>query len=167
MIRSTIWTIIFCTVAGILQSTILDKITFFNDVVPDLALCVVVFSAYVNGTMIGQVSGFFSGVLIDFLSGAPLGLNCLFRTLIGALTGIFKGAFFLDIIFMPMLLCSLATIVKALIFFILHLIMGSAVPAYSLTNSVFWIELGMNAVSAPILFLLLKHFRPILTGRNQ
>jgi len=167
MIRSTIWTVIFCTVAGILQSTVLNKITFFNNIVPDLALCVVVFSAYVNGTMTGQVSGFFSGILMDFLSATPLGLNCLFRTLIGALTGIFKGALFLDVVFMPMILCALATIAKALIFLILHLIMGSVVPAYSLTNSIFWIELGMNAISAPLLFLLLKHFKPILIGRSQ
>jgi rod shape-determining protein MreD len=165
IIRSVIWTVIFATAAVILQSTLIERIAFFN-VIPDLALCVLVFSAYMNGTMTGQVSGFLSGLLQDFLSASPLGLNCLVRTLIGALAGVFKGALFLDIVFMPMLLCALATIIKAVIFFILHLIMGQAVPAYSFTSSLFWIELGLNAVSAPLLFLLLKHFRPILTGRS-
>jgi rod shape-determining protein MreD len=165
MIKSTVWTVIFCVIAWILQSTLIPKIAFLK-VIPDLALCILVFSAYVNGTMTGQVSGFLSGVFLDFISAAPLGLNCLVRTVIGAFTGIFKGAFFLDIFFMPVILCSLATIMKALVVLIIHLFMGSAVPAYSFNSSKLWIELGLNALSAPLLFLLLKNFRPIITGRK-
>jgi rod shape-determining protein MreD len=165
MIRSVIFTVIFSILAAILQSTLIAKASFFG-VVPDLALCILVFSAYVNGTMAGQVSGFLSGLFMDFLSAAPLGFNCLVRTLIGALAGIFKDAFFLDIFIMPVLLCALATIAKAAVIFVLHLLMGSAVPSYSFTSSVFYIELGLNALSAPLLFFLLKHFRPILTERR-
>ena len=165
MIRSIIWTILFCIIAGIFQSAVIGRIPIFK-VIPDIALCILVFSAYVNGTMTGQVSGFFSGILLDFLSVAPLGMNCLIRTIIGALTGIFKGSFFLDIIIMPVVLCTIATILKAVIIFILHLIMGSQVPAYSITDSVLWIELGLNAVLAPLLFLLLRKFKPIFIGRG-
>jgi rod shape-determining protein MreD len=150
--------------AGILQSTLIARIVFFN-VVPDLALCILVFSAYVNGTMAGQVSGFCSGLFLDFLSAAPLGLNCLIRTLVGALAGIFKGSFFLDIFFMPVILCALATILKAIILFVLHLIFIS-IPAYSFISSLFWIELGLNCLSAPLLFLILKRIRPLSKGRN-
>jgi len=165
MIRSIIWTIVFCIIAGLLQSTVISYIAIFN-VIPDLALCVLVFSAYVNGSMTGQVSGFFSGLLLDFISAAPLGLNCFVRTAIGSLAGIFKGAINLDIFLMPVILCSLATIIKAIIVFILHLIFGSAVQTYSFLSSVFLIELGLNALSAPLLFFLLKNFKPILRGRN-
>jgi len=165
MIKSTITTIILCAIAIILQSTILGNISFLK-VVPDLALCILVFSAYVNGTMTGQVSGFFSGLLQDFLSAAPLGMNCLIRTVIGALTGIFKGSFFLDVFLMPVVLCAVATILKALIVLVLHLIMGPSVPAFSFLNSLFWIELGLNSLCAPLLFFLLKNFKPIRTGRR-
>jgi len=164
MIRCIIWTVLFCILAGILQSTLIARIAFFN-VIPDLALCILVFSAYVNGTMTGQVSGFCSGLFLDFLSAAPLGLNCLVRTLIGALAGIFKGSFFLDIFFMPVILCALATILKAIILFILNLIF-STIPAYSFTSSLLWIELGLNCLSAPLLFLILKRIKPLSTGRN-
>jgi rod shape-determining protein MreD len=150
--------------AGILQSTLIEKILFIN-VIPDLALCILVFSAYVNGTMAGQVSGFCSGLFLDFLSAAPLGLNCLIRTLIGAFAGIFKGSFFLDIFFMPVILCAFATIFKAIILLILHLFF-SFVPAYSFTSSLFWIELGLNCLCAPLLFLILKRIKPLTTGRN-
>jgi rod shape-determining protein MreD len=165
MIRSIIWTAVLCIIAGILQSTIVSYVSFFK-VVPDLALCILVFSAYVNGTMVGQTSGFFSGLFLDFLSAAPLGMNCLIRTIIGALAGIFKGAFFLDIIFLPVILCALATFLKAFIILILNLIMGHVVPVYSFTTSVLWLELALNCVSAPLLFMLLKRFNFLLAGRN-
>jgi len=166
MIRKILWTVFLCVIAGILQSSILPKIPFFK-VVPDLALCVLVYSAYVNGTMTGQVSGFFSGVLLDFLSSAPLGLNCMVRTVIGALSGVFKGSFFLDIFIMPVILCALATLLKAVIILIIHLIIGQAVPTYSLTSPILWIELGFNCLCAPLLFLFLKRFKPLLPDRSQ
>jgi len=165
MIRSIILTVILSLAAAILQSTLLAKIAFFFNVVPDLALCVLVFSAYVNGTMTGQVSGFFSGLFIDFLSQAPLGMNALIRTVTGALAGIFKGALFLDYIVMPAILCALATILKAIMMFILHFIIAS-IPAYSFIEPKFWIELALNVISAPLLFLLLRQFKPMLLGRS-
>jgi rod shape-determining protein MreD len=155
VIRTIIWTVLFCTIAGILQSTVLSKIAIYG-AVPDFALCVVIFSAYTNGTMTGQISGFFSGLLLDFMSSAPLGLNCLIRTLTGAITGLFKGAFFLDVFFLPVILCALGTFFKAFLFFILHLILGAAVPSYTLFAPLFWVELGLNSLIAPLLFLLLK-----------
>jgi len=166
MIKSIVLTVILCVVAGILQSTLIARFAFFN-VIPDLALCILVFSAYVNGTMTGQISGFFSGLLLDFLSAAPLGLNCLVRTLIGALAGFFKGAFFLDTFIMPVILCALATILKAIIVYILHLIFGSSVPAYLFRSSLFWIELGLNSLCAPLLFFVLKRIGPLTIARRQ
>jgi len=165
MIKSIVLTVILCTFAGILQSTVISQIAFFN-VIPDLALCILVYSAYVNGTMMGQISGFSSGLLLDFLSASPLGLNCLVRTLIGALTGIFKGSLFLDIFFMPVILCAAATLIKALIIFFLNLIFGSIIPSYSLMSSVLWIELGLNCLSAPLLFLILKQIKPLSPRRG-
>jgi rod shape-determining protein MreD len=165
MIKNVVWTVFFCIIAGILQSTVIGKISVFN-VVPDLALCIVVYSAYVNGTMTGQVSGFFSGLLLDFLSAAPLGMNCFIRTVIGAVAGIFKGSFFLDIIFMPIILCALATIAKAILLLLLNLVFGPAIPVYPLTSSLFWIELGLNLLSAPLLFFLLKRVKYLSPKRS-
>jgi rod shape-determining protein MreD len=165
MIKSIFITVMLCIIAGILQSGIISQIAFLK-VIPDLALCILVFSAYVNGTMTGQISGFLSGLLLDFLSASPLGLNCLVRTLIGALAGVFKGTFFLDVFLMPVILCAIATIIKAALFFFFHLIFGSSIPVYSFSSSVLWIELGLNCISAPLLFLLLKKIKPISVRRN-
>jgi rod shape-determining protein MreD len=164
MIRSIIWTIVFSIVAAILQSTVIAKIAFLN-VIPDIALCVLVFSAYVNGTMAGQLSGFFSGLFIDFLSMAPLGMSSLIRTLIGALVGLFKDSLFLGYVIMPVILCTVATILKILMMFALHLVIKE-IPVTSLSDLRLWIELGLNALCAPLLFLLLRNFKPMLVGRG-
>ncbi|MDR1279051.1 MAG: rod shape-determining protein MreD [Treponema sp.] len=166
MAKNTIWAVIFAVGMDILQSTLLSRFALYG-AVPDLALGVVVYSAYVNGIMTGQLSGFFSGVLRDFLSAAPLGLNALIRTIAGALAGLMKGTFFLDIFFLPMILCAAATILKALILLLLHLLFAGEVPVYSLTAPVFWIELGFNTLSAPLLFGFLKLFHPLLTDRRN
>ena len=161
MVKKIIWTTVFTLAASLLQSTILSRLVLYIHAVPDLALCILVYSAYINGVMTGQLSGFISGFFIDFLSASPLGLNAFIRTLTGASVGFIKDTFYLDIIFLPMALCAGATIFKALCFFLLHLLFPETVPAYILTSPVYWIELGLNTLSAPILFGLLRLFRPL------
>ena len=159
MIKTIVWTVVFSAAAAILQSTLLRHIALYR-AVPDLALCIVVYSACVSGTMTGQLAGFFSGLAVDFISAAPLGLNALIRTLVGALAGLMKGTFFLNF-FLPIVLCAAATVVKALGLFILYLLLAGAVPAYSLTAPTFWAELLLNSICAPFVFALLKRFKPL------
>jgi len=166
MIRKIIWTVIFGIIAAILQSTLLSRLAIYH-AVPDIALGIIVYSAYVNGVMTGQLSGFFYGIALDFLSAAPLGLNALIRTIIGALAGLFKGKFFLDFFLLPVILCVLATIAKVLMFFLLNLILPDSVPVYRLAAPTLWVELAMNAAIAPFLFALLKRFRPLFSERND
>lgn len=166
MAKKVIWSLIFILAAGLLQSTLLQRIALFY-AVPDLALVILVYVAYVNGSMTGQLSGFFSGFILDFLSSAPLGLNALIRTLIGALVGLMKGSFFLDIVFLPMALCAGATVIKALCFFLLHLVLSTTVPSYNFMVPTFWIELGFNTLLAPLIFAFLKLFKSLLTGTRR
>ncbi|GHV93477.1 rod shape-determining protein MreD [Spirochaetia bacterium] len=166
MTKNVVWAVVFALVAGIIQSTLLSRLALYH-AVPDLALGIVVFSAYVNGTMTGQLTGFFSGLLLDFLSAAPLGLNALIRTLVGALAGLMRGTFFLDGVFLPMILCAAATFFKAGILLLLHALLAGAVPAYAFFAPTFWVELMFNTLSAPLLFGLLKLFQPILVSRNS
>jgi rod shape-determining protein MreD len=165
--KSVIWTVIFSLIAALLQSTLLAHLALYR-AVPDLALGILVYSAYVNGTMPGQLSGFFSGLFLDFLSAAPLGLNAFVRTLAGALAGLMKGTFFLDFFFLPMALCAAATILKVITLFVLHLLFAGVVPAYSLTEPTLWVELMFNTLCAPFLFGLLKLFSALLQeGRKS
>ena len=155
--------------AALLQSTILQKIEFYN-AVPDLALGILVYTAYLNGSMTGQLTGFFSGFLLDLLSLSYLGFNALIRTVIGALSGLLKGMFFLDAVLFPMLLCFGATLLKGVLVFLIHLLFPGAdppMPYYAFFEPKFWIELGMNTLSAPLLFGLLKLSEMIFSGRKK
>ncbi|MCL2138119.1 MAG: rod shape-determining protein MreD [Treponema sp.] len=166
MIRSIAWTVVFGIIAAFLQSTLLSRLAIYR-AVPDIALVILVYSAYVNGVMAGQLSGFFGGIALDFISAAPLGLNAFIRTLAGALTGLLKGMFFLDAFLLPMILCACATLFKMLIFFLLNLLMPDIIPAYSLVTPLLWVEMAQNAIAAPFLFAFLKRFRPMLAIRNE
>jgi rod shape-determining protein MreD len=165
MIKKIIWTVIFGLVAAVLQSTLLSHFTLYR-AVPDLALGIIVYSASVNGMMIGQVSGFFYGLALDFLSAAPIGLNALIRALLGALAGLLKGNLLLDVFLLPMILCALATLLKAFMLFLLHLLFGEAVHAYPLNAPVLWAEMALNTITAPFLFAFLKRFKTLLAGKE-
>jgi len=167
MVKKVIWALVFTILAALLQSTILSRFVVYIYAAPDFALGILVYTAYVNGTMAGQLTGFFSGVLLDFLSSSPLGLNAFVRTLTGALTGFVKDTFYLDFFFFPMFLCAGATILKAILFFLLHLLFPEAVPTYSLTALTFWIELGLNVITAPLLFGLLRLFGSLLATPKE
>jgi rod shape-determining protein MreD len=166
MAKKVFWAVVFCVAAALLQSTLFRRLAIYH-AVPDLALGIIVYSAYVNGTMTGQLTGFFSGFLLDFLSAAPLGLNAFVRTLIGSLAGLMKGTFFLDPIFLPIALCGGATLLKALMFFLLHLLLAGAIPSYNFMAPLFWVELAMNIVAAPFLFGFLRLFESLLAGRRE
>ena len=166
MIKKLVWAIIFILIAGLLQSTLFSKFTPLY-AMPDLALGILVFISYANGSMCGQLTGFFSGFMLDFISAAPPGYNALIRTFIGALTGFLKGRFFLDIFFLPMSLCAGATIIKALSRNLLNLVLAGAVPAYDFTLPAFWVELGLNTFLAPLLFAFLKLFSPLLINEKE
>jgi rod shape-determining protein MreD len=167
MAKKVIWTCALIVAAALLQSAVFPHFLASVRIVPDLALVILVYSSYVNGTMTGQLSGFFSGFLLDFLSAAPLGLNAFVRTVAGALAGLLKDTFYLDFFFLPMALCAGATIFKALVLFLLQLLFPASVPSYTLGTLTFWIELGLNTLAAPIIFGLLKLFRPLKSKQKE
>jgi rod shape-determining protein MreD len=166
VIKNVIWASVFALFAAILQSTLLRHLAIYH-AVPDFALGILVFTAYNNGAMTGQLTGFFSGLLLDFLSAAPLGLNALVRTITGALIGLVRGIFIMDAVFLPMLLCASATCIKALLLFLLHTLFAEGVRAYPLLAPTFWIELGFNTFSAPLLFGFLRHFSTLLVEKEK
>jgi len=167
MIKKVVWGVIFILTAALLQSTVFSRLAVHIHAVPDIALVILVFIAYVNGTMTGQLTGFFSGLLVDLLSSSPIGLNALVRTFIGALAGFIKGTFFLDIFLLPMVLCAGATVLKVLIYYLLHFFLPAAVPAYNFFGLTLWVELGLNTLLGPFLFAFLKLFESLLAEQRE
>jgi rod shape-determining protein MreD len=166
LIKRIVFSTLFILIAILLQSTLLYRLSF-HYAVPDLALCVLVFTSYVNGTMDGQLVGFSGGVLLDFVSLSPLGLNMLIRSVIGFVFGILKGTFFLDAVFLPMALCAASTLVKALLVFLLSFLFQGVIQRYSFTTPAFWIELLLNTVLAPFIFGALSRFGSLIVKNKE
>lgn len=142
----------------ILQSTVMQNFAI-KGVIPDISLILLVFFSYQQGSMVGQINGFISGMVQDFLSIAPLGLNAVVRTTVGFLYGLLKGKVFVDPIFLPVVLIILATILKFLCVSLFSAIFIAEETVKAIFGGALWIELGLNAVLAPFLFGLLKMFR--------
>lgn len=157
MIKSTFFSFLFSLSFLIIETALLSNISFLP-VVPDLALLILIYVSFYNGSISGEVNGFLSGLVLDFLSASPLGLNSLIRTVIGFITGCFKDFINVDTVFFPAILAAITTFMKAFMLFLLSILFGGKITVYHFSESLFWIELCMNTVLAPLMFAFLRLF---------
>ena len=155
--------ILLCSV--IVETSILSNISFLP-AVPDLALICVLYFSFLNGKNYGQVSGFLSGLLLDFLSGSPLGFNCLYRTVIGYLSGVFRRTINSSGFIVPSVIGLLVTILKVFLIWLISLFFKS-IKIYNIFTFSFLFELVMNVLLTPLMFKFLNSFRRILNIHEE
>ena len=156
MTLSGFWPVtVLIAVFVVLQSTIFKDVRLFG-VKPDFALIIFLFTSARQGSLRGQLTGFITGLVQDFLSLAPLGFNAFVRTIIGYLYGLLRGSFFIDPIFFPILIVVIGTLLKYFLSYILMLIFVSSASAATVFSARMWIEMGINGFFAPFIFALLK-----------
>ena len=155
--------ILLCSV--IVETSILSNISFLP-AVPDLALICVLYFSFLNGKNYGQVSGFLSGLLLDFLSGSPLGFNCLYRTVIVYLSGVFRRTINSSGFIVPSVIGLLATILKVFLIWLISLFFKS-IKIYNIFTFSFLFELVMNVLLTPLMFKFLNSFRRILNIHEE
>ena len=155
--------ILLCSV--IVETSILSNISFLP-AVPDLVLICVLYFSFLNGKNYGQVSGFLSGLLLDFLSGSPLGFNCIYRTVIGYLSGVFRRTINSSGFIVPSVIGLLATILKVFLIWLISLFFKS-IKIYNIFTFSFLFELVMNVLLTPLMFKFLNSFRRILNIHEE
>ena len=104
----------------ILSGVIIAETTLLNGVGisgvrPAFYLVCFIFLAYSQGSVYGVLIGFSTGLVLDFISIAPLGFSALSLSLIGYGLSSLKGKLFLDPIFMPILLTVVVSILNWLL----------------------------------------------------
>lgn len=161
MIKSFSISTLIVLCASLIESTVLTNITSLP-AIPDLVLICVLYFSIENGKLMGETTGFVSGLLLDFLSACPFGLNCLLRTILGYLGGLFNKTLNTDGFFVPALLGLCATIIKALLLWIISFLYPSAVVAYNPFTLLFLFELLFNTVLTPFIFKFLSLFHTSL-----
>lgn len=150
--------IILCTV--LVEFAILSNITILP-AVPDIVLLVLLYFSVLNGKVFGESMGFFSGMFIDFLSGAPFGFNCLFRTVIGYIAGFLNQNINYTGFVIPALIGLLGTITKAFLIWLTSLFYTKIIP-YDIISTSFIFELIINTLLSPVIFKFLSHFNKII-----
>ncbi len=166
MIRRWITIICILLVAALLETALLSNIIFLP-AVPDLLLLIVLYLSVYNGSLTGETAGFVSGLMLDFLTAAPLGLNCLLRTLVGFFSGLCHNLLNVSGIVIPCLLALVATIVKFVIVEFISFFFPAGVITYELLSMEFGMELLLNVVLAPVVFGFLSLFSSFLIDGTE
>ncbi len=146
--------------AALIESTILSNL-YILPVIPDLVLICSVYISLLNGKTYGQLTGFVSGITLDFITGVPFGLNCIFRTLTGYLFGLFADRIVITGFIIPVITVGIATILKTVLIWIISLFFTAINPT-SLFSLDFLFELIFNIVLSPLIFSFLGFFRKTL-----
>ncbi len=155
MIRRLAFSFLFVSTLLIVQTTWLDAIAIYS-VLPDLALLAVLYISFKAKGLQGQFTGFFSGLLQDGVSAAPLGLSAFINTVMATIFNSLSGRFYIDRILMPVFFGLSATIIKALLLMLLSWIFKDKILAYDFTQPLIWIETAYNGLLAPLLFLIMS-----------
>lgn len=166
MIKSLFVFMIVAFSCVILETAVLSNLLFLP-AVPDLLLICLLYVSLNNGSLYGASSGFISGLLLDFVSASPFGLNCLLRTIIGYVSGKFNKILNVSGFLLPALIGFCATLVKALVIWIISIFFPGSVISYNLISIKFGFELALNAVLTPIIFKFLEIFSSMLLLENE
>lgn len=142
---------------ALFETSILSNLLFLP-VTPDfLLICVLYFSAC-NGKITGVLTGFSSGLVLDFLTASPFGFHCLLRTIIGYLAGMFNRSINLSGVFVPVVFALVATVAKKLLIILISVTFSSVSPGVPMFSMEFLFELIANGIFTPIVFKFLDIF---------
>lgn len=151
--------IIFC--ATIIETSILCNL-YILPVLPDLVLICSVYISLCNGRTFGELNGFASGLILDWITGVPYGLNCILRTILGYVYGFFANHIFIGGILVPVISVGTATLLKYLIITFISFFY-TAISPVSIFSMSFLYELLFNSVLSIIIFKFLSFFKKNLS----
>lgn len=150
----------------LIETALLSNI-YFLPAVPDFLLICVLYFSIRNGKVAGEITGFVSGLLLDFLSGSPFGLNCLVRTLLGFAGGFFYRMMNYESFWVNIVAGFFATLLKAIVIYLISLMFPHYINSYHIFSSVFALELAMNAFFAPLIIKLLRGFDSFIVPQQR
>lgn len=155
MLKASVVSIIVLLIVSLFESAIFSNILFFPSIPDILLLCSIYFSL-LNGKTFGVTTGFISGLLWDFISGCPFGFNCLIRTVIGYIPGLFHKTINFNGFFIPAVFGFFGTLLKVFLVWCVSLFFPNLIVNYEVVSISFAFELICNTLLAPFIFMILK-----------
>lgn len=166
MIRSYVSGILFLFFFVLVESAMLANISFLP-AFPDFVMIFVLYFSIRNGKVAGETTGFVGGLMLDLLSGAPFGLSCVVRTIIGYAGGFLHNLMNYQSFFVSMVVGFCATLAKAVLIYGISLLFPMHVNHYHIFSSVFALELALNTIFTPIVFKLLRWFDSFIVAPDR
>lgn len=166
MLKSLFVFMIISFASVILETAVFSNLLFLP-AVPDFLLLCLLYVSLNNGSLYGSAAGFVSGLFLDFVSASPFGLNCLLRTIIGYFSGKLNKTLNINGFLLPVLAGFCATLVKALVIWIISFFFPGSVVSYNLISSKFLFSLAANALLTPLVFKFLGVFNSMLLLENE
>lgn len=139
--------------AALLQVTLVTSVNVASGH-PDLVLVLLVSIALLRGPILGAVSGFWAGLVLDVAALQTLGLSSLLLTLIGYWAGRFGEATSRRSPHPPLVAVALATVVVVVGAAVLHFMLGDTVPLSHVLGPVLLPSLALNSLLAYPLYRL-------------
>lgn len=163
----SIYASILILVAGVvLQSSLAPHLAVIG-VKPNVVLPMVVAWSVVRGASEGVVWGFIGGLLLDLLSGAPVGISALTLTLVGFATNLGETAVFKSSLVLPLATVFAATLFNDGIQILLLQALGwdltwvEAMARVALPTAI------LNAVLMPLVYLPLHWVSGRVSGPGE
>lgn len=153
----------FAKAAGLLLFASLLQVTLVTPVAvasghPDIVLVLLVAIAVLRGPLLGAVSGFWAGLILDVAAVQTLGLTSLLLTLTGYWAGRFGEATSRRSPHPPLVAVALASVVVIVGAAVLHFMLGDTVPASHVLGPVLLPSLALNLLLAYPLYRLCERF---------
>jgi rod shape-determining protein MreD len=142
---------------AVVQSTIIPHLAI-GGVFVDLPMVAVVSWALLRGSEQGLLWGFFAGLSLDLLSGAPFGATTLALMVVGFLTGSGKSTALRSHLGVPVLIVVLATIVYNILYLLIVDLSGGRIPWLDTLIRIVLPVAALNALLAPVVFGLMRWF---------
>ena len=166
MVKSLFVFMIISFASVVLETAVFSNFLFLP-AVPDFLLLCLLYVSLNNGSLYGSASGFISGILLDFVSASPFGLNCLLRTVIGYFSGKLSKTLNINGFLLPALAGLCATLFKALVILMISVFFPGSVLFYNLVSIEFLFTLAANALLTPLIFKFLGLFNSMLLLENE
>jgi rod shape-determining protein MreD len=152
MIKRVIINTLIISFAVLLQSTVIQHVAVYG-VIPDIVLIIVLFFSLKEGSKVGELTGFFGGILIDFLSLSPLGFHGFIYCVIGFLTGLTNKNISTDSILTQFLFIFSSLLLKGLLATITIVLFSIETTSLSFLSRNFFLELAYTVLVTPLFFL--------------
>ena len=107
----------------LLQSSVFPAFALAG-VVPDLLLVLIVISGYMYGKNTGLLTGFVSGLLVDFSFGSVIGLNAILYMVIGYLAGYSCKVFDEEDYTLPLVLVGVGEFIYNLMYYFFYFLLS-------------------------------------------